>query len=313
VRVFVTGAGGFVGRWLCRELESAGHEVVGRRRSGGPRLEIRDAEAVRQAVVDAQPDALVHLAAVASAADVAERPDEAFAVTVGGTVNVMEAVRDLARLPHVLVVGSSEVYGDPTPEDLPLEEAAPLRPRKPYALSKVAQESVALAYAARLELSLAVVRPFNHTGPGQRPAFVVPAMARRVLAVRDGRATDIPVGNVDVSRDFTDVRDVTRAYRLLLESLSDGRAGKGGLVLNVASGRSVAIRRLVELLAEAAGVEPVLRTDPSLVRQGDPVDVRGDASALRRLTGWRPETPLADTLRDVFDDIASSTATQHLS
>jgi GDP-4-dehydro-6-deoxy-D-mannose reductase len=313
VRVFVTGAGGFVGRWLCRELESAGHVVLGQRSGSGPRLEIRDAEAVRQAVLDAQPDALAHLAAVASAADVAERPDEAFAVTVGGTVNVLEAVRDLASPPHVLVVGSSEVYGDPLPQDLPLDEAAPLRPRKAYALSKVAQESVALAYAARLELSLAVVRPFNHTGPGQRPAFVVPAMARRVLAVRDGRAADIPVGNVDVSRDFTDVRDVARAYRLLLESLSDGRVGKGGIVLNVASGRSVAIRRLVELLAEAAGVEPVLRTDPSLVRQGDPADVRGDASALRRLTGWRPQTPLPDTLRDVFDEIASSTATQRLS
>jgi GDP-4-dehydro-6-deoxy-D-mannose reductase len=307
VRVFVTGAGGFVGRWLCRELEGGDHEVAAGASADGGRLEIRDADAVRKALHDARPEAIVHLAAISSAPDAAARPDEAFAVTVGGTVNLLEAALGLTEPPHVLVVGSSEVYGDPDPSTLPLSEDAPLRPRKPYALSKVAQESVALAYAARFGLSLAVVRPFNHTGPGQRDAFVVPAIARRVLALRQGRADDIPVGNVDVRRDFSDVRDVTRAYRLLLEALANGRVEPGGQVLNVASGESIAIRRVVELLAQAAGVDAVMRTDPALVRQGDPVEIRGDPSTLRHLTGWRSRISLTDTLRDVFSEVAAGT------
>lgn len=299
MRVFVTGGGGFVGRWLARELEAGGHDVIPDS-VGGRRSDVRDGPALSAMVRAAAPDAVVHLAAIASASEAAADAREAFEVTVGGTVNLMEAIRALARPPVVVVAGSSEVYGSPEPDRLPLDEWAPLRPRTPYALSKVAQESVALAYAARHGLSLAVVRAFNHTGPGQRPAFVVPALANRVRDLADGRAPDIPTGNLDVRRDFTDVRDVARAYRLLVEALAAGSAPGGGGVFNVGSGRSISIRRIVELLCEAAGVEPRVRTDPALVRPNDPPEIRADASAIRGLTGWHPEVDFTDTIREVW-------------
>ena len=305
MRVFVTGSGGFAGRWLGAELAAAGHEVVAAAGNGDERLDVRDAHALAAALDAARPEAIVHLAAIASATEAGAEPESAFAVTVGGTVNLLEAVRRLPAAPPVLVVGSSEVYGAPTSADLPLREDAPLRPRSPYALSKAAQEGIALAYGARHDWPLVVVRPFNHTGPGQRPAFVVPAIARRVLALQQGAAADIPVGNLDVMRDFTDVRDVVRAYRLVLEALSDGGLGRGGRVFNVCSGEAVSIRRMVELLCRAAGVEPRLRVDPALVRSADPPLIRGDAAALAAVTGWRPETRLEQTLADVWQEVAA--------
>ncbi len=304
MRVFVTGSSGFVGRWLGRELESAGHEVARDTAGSGEHLDVRDASALASAVQSAAPDGIVHLAAVSAASEASADPEAAFAVAVGGTVNLMEAALALARPPAIVVAGSSEVYGNPQPEALPLTEDATLAPRTPYALAKAGQESVAVAFAARYGLPVAVARAFNHIGPGQRAVFVVPAIARRVLDLRDGRADDVPVGNIDVRRDFTDVRDVARAYRLLLESLVAGRASTGG-VYNIASGRSVPIRQLVEMLCDAAGVEPVMRVVAALVRANDPPEIRGDAGAGTALTGWRPESPLDQTLDNVWHEVSA--------
>jgi GDP-4-dehydro-6-deoxy-D-mannose reductase len=307
VRVFLTGLTGFVGRWLAAELRDHGHEVLpDLERAGGPRIDVGRSEELTDALRTTGPEAVVHLAAVSAAREAAEDPQRAFAVAVGGTTNLLEAVRTLPSIGAVLVVSSSEVYGAPQTGELPLTEASPLRPRGPYALSKVAQESVALAYAARLELPLAVARSFNHIGPGQRPVFVVPSLAQRILLVRRGEASDIPIGNLDVRRDFTDVRDVARAYRLMLERLADGSLKPGGQVLNVASGQAVSIRQVVALLCTAAGVaDPGLRVDPQFVRGDDPEEIRGDAAALRTHTGWRPEFTLEQTLRDVWQDVSA--------
>jgi GDP-4-dehydro-6-deoxy-D-mannose reductase len=148
-----------------------------------------------------------------------------------------------------------------------------------------------------------VTRSFNHTGPGQRQDFVVPALAQRILDLRDGRTPDIAVGNTEVRRDFSDVRDVVHAYRLLLEALAIGRIRRGGKVLNVCSGQSVSIGRIVELLSEAAGVEPATRVLPELVRRDEPVEIRGDASALRAAVDWQPKRGLDQTLRELWQDI----------
>lgn len=296
MRVLVTGASGFVGRWLCRALNAKGHEVL----DGGSRLDVTDQRALSEALARAEPDAVAHLAAVAYGPDAGADPARAFAVTVGGTINLLEAARSMDRPPGILITGSSEVYGTPAAEDLPLTEAAPLRPVKPYALSKAAQESIGLAYAARHGLRVIVTRSFNHAGPDQRPVFVIPALTARVAAVARGETNQVAAGNLDVRRDVTDVRDVADAYVLLLEVLRAGATGGEGLVLNVCSGRSVTVRRLLDELCRLAGVKPEIRVDPALVRPDDAPDIRGDASAIERLVGWRATTPLEKTLADIW-------------
>jgi GDP-4-dehydro-6-deoxy-D-mannose reductase len=308
MRVLVTGASGFVGRWLTETLGGAGHEVI----AIGHDVDVLDADSISQALIDASPDAIAHLAAIAFAPDASADPAAAFSVAIGGTLNVLEAARSAERPPAVLVTGSSEVYGAPRSDDLPLRESAPLMPRSPYALSKAAQESVALAYAARFGMRVAVSRSFNHAGPGQRPVFVVPALAERIRALVAGDASDIPVGNIDVRRDLTDVRDVVDAYRLLLEAALEGTVPRGGIVVNVCSGRSIAIRFVVEELCRLAGVEPVIRVDRDLVRPNDPPEIRGDATLLENLTGWRATTPLTTTLADVWASVAGIPATAGL-
>ena len=219
----------------------------------------------------------------------------------GGTRAVLAAALQHGALP-VVVAGSSEVYGDPRSADLPLRESAPLNPKAPYGLSKLAQERAALEIAASTELPVVVMRSFNMIGPRQRPEFAAPALARRVLEARRSGAEEIAVGNVDRRRDFCDVRDAARAYRLVVEALADARVASG-TVLNVATGRATAIRRLLEILCEIVGVSVRIRVDPTLVRSNDPTEIVGDATRLRDLTGWRPSIPLERSLADLIASI----------
>lgn len=307
MKILVTGATGFVGGWLRRELVTAGHDVVAA--PGPEELDIADRAGLLAWFATEKPDAVVHLAGMAFAPDARSDPSEAFRVNVGGTVAIFESLRELGLRPPVLVTGSSDVYGTPRPDDLPLRESAPLDPRQPYAVSKAAQEGVAVEAGVRWGFPVVVARSFNHTGPGQRPVFVVPAMARRVLAVQRGQASAIPAGNVDVLRDIGDVRDVVRAYRLLLEASAAGRLGREPVVVNVATGRAEAVRWLIEQLCALAGVACSVYVDPALVRADDPPEIRGDSSFLTELTGWRPEIRLDRTLRDLLEEAESAAPT----
>jgi GDP-4-dehydro-6-deoxy-D-mannose reductase len=300
MRVFVTGAIGFVGCWVEKELSGHGHEVFAA--PGPDALDIADRSGLVRWLDNpaGPPEAVVHLAGIAFAPDAGHDPAEAFRVNVGGTIALFEALREMGIRPPVLVSCSADAYGTPRPEDLPLREDAPLAPNGPYALSKVAQEGAAAEASARYGFPVVVARSFNHTGPGQRPVFVVPAMAQRVMAVKRGQATTIPAGNVDVRRDLTDVRDVVVAYRLLVEAAARGTLGDRLTVVNVASGEVVTVRSVIERLCSLAGVSPVIEIDQSLVRAYDPIEIRGDAALIRKLVGWQPRIPLEQTLVDVL-------------
>ena len=307
MKVLVTGATGFVGRWLVQELEAAGHEAVGT--PGSAVLDIADPEAVNAFVGRIHPEAVVHLAGMSYGPDARHDPDRAITVNAAGTRTVIQAVGDAVGPVPVLVVGSSEVYGNPDPADLPLRESAPLLTDQPYGLSKLAQERAAFETAELLGIPVVVARAFNHTGPGQRREFVIPAIAARIVAARDSGARTIRAGDVDVRRDIGDVRDVVRAYRLLIEAMAGSRLRADHVVYNVASGRTVAIREVIDRLAALAGIDVTVEVDSSLVRANDPPEIRGDASRLAEAVGWNPVIALEVTLRDVLADAVSRART----
>jgi GDP-4-dehydro-6-deoxy-D-mannose reductase len=229
-------------------------------------------------------------------------------VSVDGTASVFAATARLARPVPVLVSGSSEVYGAPHPKDLPLRETASLRAVRAYGRSKLEQERTATRLGREFGLPTVVTRSFNHTGPGQRHEFVVPALAARIIEAAALALPSVRAGNVDVRRDIGDVRDVVRAYRLLLELAARTRPATP-LIVNVCTGQGVAIREVIAMLADAAHATVDVTVDPQLVREDDPPEIVGDPTLLRDLTGWRPEIPLASTLADVLEDARRSSAT----
>jgi GDP-4-dehydro-6-deoxy-D-mannose reductase len=303
VRILITGASGFVGRWLVRELEAAGHEAIGTPASS--QLDITDQRAVAALLRATRPDAVAHLAGLSYGPDARREPDRALAVNEGGTRTLMTEVAAASRTTPVLVVSSSEVYGNPAAADLPLSESAPLLAEQPYGLSKLAQERAVFESDAGGGPPVVIVRPFNHTGPGQRPEFVVPALAQRILAARQSGNPTIAAGNVDVRRDFSDVRDVVRAYRLILEAFGTSGLSPGPRIYNVASGRAVAIRDIAQAFAARAGIDVDIQVDPALVRVSDPPEIRGDAALIHADLGWHPSIPFDVTLDDVFEDAVS--------
>ena len=292
MRAFVTGASGFVGHWLVAHLEKEGDVVV----VAGDGVDVTDAAGVACSMAAAAPDAVYHLAGLAHVQRSWEEPGEYLRVNAGGTLNVLEAARACPAPPRVLVISSAEVYGDVGPDQLPVGEDQPMRPVSPYAASKAAAELVAVQ--AHLGRSTAAVRarPFNHAGPGQAPTFALPAFARRIVDAQRAGAGVLRVGNLSARRDIVDVRDVVRAYRLLMER------GEPGEAYNVCTGTSVEVGELVRRLLVLAGADLALEPDAELLRPVDVPELRGDPARLRAATGWEPAIPLDETLRAVLDE-----------
>jgi GDP-4-dehydro-6-deoxy-D-mannose reductase len=300
VRILVTGATGFVGRWLLPELASAGHTVF--ELPPHPKLDLGASPDLAPLIREAQPDVVAHLAGIAFLPDAEADPDLAERVNVGGTRALFDGLDAAGSDAAVLVTSTADVYAPDAP--LPIGEAAEVAPRSTYGRSKVAQEEVARAAAVRGR-PVTVVRAFNHIGPGHRPVFVVPALARRVLALKRGEADAIPIGDVSARRDFTDVRDVVRAYRLLLEWMAGGAQPVAeASTVNVGSGKSVSIEDVLRTMCAIAGMEPVWRVDEAQLRANEIRDRIADTALLRSLTGWEPVIPLETSLRDVLEDAA---------
>jgi len=290
MRALVTGGRGFVGTWLAAHLRAQGDDVV----VTGEEVDVTDAEAVRTSLADIQPDAVYHLAGWAAVGSSWESPAAVFSVNANGALHILDAARRLDARPRVLIVSSAEVYGRVQPEQLPLTEDMAVSPVSPYAASKVAAEVVARQAFLGFGLDVFVVRPFNHIGPGQSPGFVVSDLAKRIVEAQRTGATTLSMGNPTPRRDLTDVRDVVRAYRMLVER------GVPGETYNVCSGDDVVIGDLARRLIALSGSELELLTGSVDVRAVDVPVLRGDAAKLRQATGWSPEIPLDDTLRDVL-------------
>ncbi len=294
MKALITGAGGFVGQHLLRHLEDQGDEVIPTDRVTDG-LDILDAAALLDLFRRSAPEVVYHIAGAADVGGSWQTPQATFRANAEGTLNVLWAARE-AGAERVLTIGSADVYGKVTPEDAPITEDQPLRPVSPYAASKVAADYVALQATLGYGQHVVRARPFNHLGPGQTDKFVAPALAGRVALNELNGERVVKVGNLSPERDFTDVRDVVRAYRLLIES------GHPGEVYNVCSGRAIAVQSLADQFIEMATVPMVLEPDPDLQRPVDIPLLLGDCSKLRRDTGWTPEIPLEQTLRDLLDD-----------
>jgi GDP-D-mannose dehydratase len=311
MRVLITGFTGFVGSHLADYLVARGDaEVVGvhRWRSRlenvehlGDRVrrvecDVRDAAAVRRVLRDVRPDRIFHLAAQSYVPTSWLTPAETLGGNVLGQVNLFEAIRDLDLTPQVHIAGSSEEYGLVLPHEVPIREESPLRPLSPYAVSKVAQDLLAYQYWKSYRLHVVRTRGFNHTGPRRGEVFVSSNFARQVAEIEKGhREPVVRVGNLDSIRDFTDVRDMVRAYWLALER------GEAGEVYNICSGRGYSARQVLDILLDLANIKVEVREDPVRMRPSDVPLLVGDGSKFRSVTGWKPTIPFEVTLKDLLE------------
>jgi GDP-4-dehydro-6-deoxy-D-mannose reductase len=283
----VTGGRGFAGRHLLDLLDG---DVSA---PSSAELDLCDAAAVRALVAELEPATVFHLAAFSSPSESWERPDQGLLTNLQMTLNLLEAVRHGARRATVVLVGSGQVYG--APDRLPIDEDAPLRPANPYAVGKAASDMLGRQYADAFGMRVVRLRPFNHAGPGQRDEFVVSSLARQVAEAEAAGLAEMTLrtGDPGSRRDFTDVRDVVRAYELA--SRLDGGA------FNVCSGRSASVAELVELVAAHARIPVAHEIDPARLRSNDARDMCGSPARLTAATGWQPEIPLDDTVRDTLE------------
>ena len=281
-----------MGTWLADHLRHSGDDVV----QIDQEVEITDPGALLAAVSEAAPDAIYHLAAITHVGQSWDEPLRVLEVNVLGTAALLAAARECASNPRVLVTSSAEVYGAITdPSQLPLTEDSPTLPLSPYAASKLAAEAVCIQAWLGHGQHVVMVRPFNHIGPGQSPNFAVSALSKRIVDAERSGAGEIPVGNLSARRDFTDVRDVVRSYRMLVES------GAPGAVYNMCSGRDVSIQEIADRLLAAAGSSVRLVPDPALMRPVEVPVLRGDPTRLTSATGWVPELSIDQTLVDVLE------------
>lgn len=289
MRAFITGASGFVGGWLSDHLGDEGDEIF----TMPADIDLAEPGAAHSFIEGAAPEVIYHLAALTHVGRSWDAPMETFRVNVLGTIELLEIVRTLVHVPRVVLISSAEVYG--AGEGVVLTEEAPFRPVTPYAASKVAAEIAGLQAFLGRKVEVIRARPFNHVGPGQAEFFVVSALAKRIVEAEISGEMSISVGNLAAKRDFSDVRDVVRAYRLLA---SDGVPGE---VYNICSGEARPIAELFTTLVELATSPVTPKIDEQLFRPVDVPLLVGSSHKLHALTGWEPKIAMSTTLSDVLE------------
>lgn len=301
----VVGAAGFVGSYLIKELlnndieayvTKLPHEKFTEEFVKIYDLDILDKEAIVNILYEIQPDYIFHLAAQSSVGVAWKNPLLTVDVNIKGSINVMDAVRELFYKPRILLIGSGEEYGHIRPEETPIMEDNTLRPGNIYAATKACQNMIGSIYSKAYDMDLMMVRAFNHVGPGQAPLFVVSDFCKQVAEIEKGlREPVIMVGNLAAKRDFTDVRDVVRAYVKLVKE------GKAGETYNVGSGNAQEIRQILEKVVAMSDMEIRVETDPNKIRPVDVPIIEADITKLNDLTGWKPEIPVEQTIRETLD------------
>lgn len=298
MKAFITGISGFVGKYLAEHLLRNGFEVYGIDRQASSiegcsveACDILDKEKLTELVGRIKPDFVFHLAALSSVSKSFEAAAETKKVNVEGTRNLFDAIVAAKISPIILVVSSLQIYGKP--DRLPITEDAQLRPASPYAESKVEQEMLCRQYSKKLKIIIS--RSFNHTGPGQSADFVWPSFARQIAEIEVGKRTELNVGNLDVERDFSDVRDIVGAYLLAVQKC------KPGEVYNVCSGKAYNIGKMLEVMKSYSTAKVKIIVDKARVRKADVPVLYGDNSKFVKATGWKPEIPFEKTLKDILE------------
>jgi len=303
MKILITGIAGFVGHFLTDELIQAGHSVVGmdlslERCPDGVTdalcVDLTSARSVTAAICNLQPEACIHLGGIASPPVGRTNPELMLNTNILGTAHLLEAMRQETPKARMLLASTSYVYGNSETEK-PIDENSPLSPIGIYAVSKAASDMMTLAYARDYGMHTMTARAANHTGPGQSTDFVVPAFAAQIKAISKGEQPALmKVGNLDSERTFMDVRDVVRAYRLLIEK------GNAGEAYNVAATKRAPIRGILEKLCKIADVSPRIEIDEKLFRPTDRAPLLS-AELINKTTGWKPEIELQQTLHDILE------------
>jgi len=292
-KILLVGGTGFVGAHLQAHLPSSFVMSL-----GGKPIDIRNLEQVKSSLLIVKPDFVIHLAAQSSVPESFKNPYETFDVNFTGTLNVLKGLEHSNFKGRFLYIGSGEVYGLLQNGQLPFTEEEPLKPRSPYAVSKVAAEALCYQWSQTSSFEVIAARPFNHIGPGQNENFAIPDFARQIIEIKLGKRPPIVyTGDIDVTRDFTDVRDVVKAYSLLLLK------GKNGETYNVCSSKESSIRGIINTMMKITSIKAEIKQDEKRLRLSEHRRICGSFEKLNRDTTWKPEISIETTLNDVLEDL----------